>query len=326
MPESLRPHALTAINRALPSGSPIVLTCRTAEYEAAIMKGDVITAAAVIEAQPVRPDEAAFWLRSGIPPYRVSFWEPVFNHLRRQPDSPLAQALTTPLAVWLVRAVFSGPDCDPAELTDTSRFATPAMIEDYLLDALIPTLLNEWELAPHGMSDAALRGTADDARRYLAFLAAHLTRLGTRDFAWWELHRALHPIVPRLVIGLAVGLFGGLLAEIVSGSRTGVLIGIAAGIISTFLSSSSASPPGYASFRKRSWKCLSRAQVRGAGRGWAAGWCCAGPIGRVQRRPGAGATGRRGNHEQRARLRHRPRGWVGRRGCPRRRGTAADSR
>jgi hypothetical protein len=257
MPESLRPYALTAINRALPSASPIVLTCRTAEYEAAVRKGDVITAAALIEAQPVRPDEAAFWIRSGIPPYRMSLWEPVFNHLRSEPDCPLAQALTTPLAVWLVRAVFSRPDRDPTELTDTNRFATPTMIENHLLDVLILTLINGSEVAPYGMSDAAGRGADDDARRYLVFLAAHLTRLGTRDFAWWELHRALHPIVPRLVIGLAVGLFAGLLAEIVSGPRTGLLIGISAGIISAFLSSSSASPPGYASFRKRSWKRIS---------------------------------------------------------------------
>ena len=49
----------------------------------------------------------------------------------------------------------------------------------------------------------------------------------------------------------------GLLAEIVSGPPTGLLIGISAGIIAAFLSSSTASSPGYASFRKRSWKRLS---------------------------------------------------------------------
>jgi hypothetical protein len=258
MPEQLRTAAITAINRALPATSSIVLTCRTAEYESAVRKGDVITAAALIETQPLGSDEAVSWLRSGIPPHRVSAWEPLFSTLEQQPDGPLARALATPLNAWLIRAVCSGPDRDPAELADTSRFATSAMIENYLLDNLVPVLITQGELALDAASGTVWRGTADDASRCLTFLAAHLTHLGTRDFAWWELRRALHPVTARLVISLAVGLCGGLLAGMVFGSRAGLLAGIAVGMVSVFLGSSSASLPGYASFRYRSWKRLSR--------------------------------------------------------------------
>lgn len=256
MPEPLRPHAMTAINRAL-SSSPMVLTCRTAEYETAVRKGDVITAAALIEAQPVRPDEAVSWLQSGIPPYRMASWKPIFDRLQTDVHGPLAQALTTPLSVWLVRTVFSGPDSNPAVLVDTSRFATPAAIENYLLDALIPALIIGNELPLNEMPPVTRRGPTDDACRDLAFVAAHLARMGTEDFAWWELHKTLPMVVPRLAIGVAVGLVVGVLAEIVSGWSAGLLIGIFAGAVSFFLSSSSAAPPGYASFRKRSWKRFS---------------------------------------------------------------------
>ena len=256
MPESLRPYAMTAINRAL-SGSPMVLTCRTAEYETAVREGDVITAAALIEAQPVKPAEAVTWLRSGIPPYRMALWKPIFGSLRAEPPGPLAQSLTTPLSVWLVRTVFSDPNSDPAVLVDTSRFATPTTIENYLLDALIPVLIMGNEQPSHEVPHATWHGSVDDARRDLAFVAAHLARMGTGDFAWWELHRTLPAIVPRLAIGVAVGLVAGVLAEIISGWPAGLPIGILAGTASFFLSSSSASPPGYASFQERSWKRFS---------------------------------------------------------------------
>ena len=159
LPEPVRARALEAINRELPAASPLVLTCRTAEYLAAVRSGDVLTGAALVQAQPVRPAQAVTWLRSGIPPHRLPDWKPVFSQLRQQPDGSLAQALRTPLAVWLVRAVYHQPGRDPAELTDASRFATSDAIRDHLLDALIPALITRGGADPPG------RWTAADACR-----------------------------------------------------------------------------------------------------------------------------------------------------------------
>jgi NACHT domain-containing protein len=157
LPEPVRASALEAINRELPAASPLVLTCRTAEYLAAVRSGDVLTGAALVQAEPVRPAQVANWLRSGIPPHRLPDWKPVFRQLRQQPDGPLAQALRTPLAVWLIRSVYRQPGRDPAELTDVNRFATPDAIRDYLLDALIPALVSTDAATASGPAAATSR-------------------------------------------------------------------------------------------------------------------------------------------------------------------------
>jgi len=125
----------------------------------------------------VRPAQAAAWLRSGIPPHRLPDWKPVFSQLRQQPDGPLAYVLRTPLAVWLVRAVYHPPGRDPAELTDATRFGTPDAVRDYLLDALIPALVST------GAAGPPRRWAAADAAGWLSFIADLLAQDGTRDLA-----------------------------------------------------------------------------------------------------------------------------------------------
>jgi hypothetical protein len=97
--------------------------------------------------------------------------------------------------VWLVRTVYRQPGRDPAELTDATRFATPDAIGDYVLDALIPALVST------GAADPPGRWAAADAVGWLSFIADLLAREGTRDLAWWRLHRALPSIAPRLIGG-----------------------------------------------------------------------------------------------------------------------------
>ncbi|HYW25991.1 MAG TPA: hypothetical protein VE953_17595 [Terriglobales bacterium] len=211
LPDAAVAAAVTMINRA-GLERPVVVACRTREFAQAVHASDVLTAAAVVELEPVGPDQAERYLRLTTPPDdRLARWEPVFAELRRGPSSPVAAALSTPLMVTLTRTVYAlDRAADPGELV---RCASREAIEDRLLDALLPALFGA----------GSTRWTADRARVWLAFLAAHLRRRGTRDLAWWELARggALRWIRRGLGLGFVAGLVAGLLAELVADLATG---------------------------------------------------------------------------------------------------------
>jgi hypothetical protein len=59
--ELIEPHpakALRALYESVTADDPLIITCRTAEYTKAVEEGDVLTAAAVIHAHPVVPEDA----------------------------------------------------------------------------------------------------------------------------------------------------------------------------------------------------------------------------------------------------------------------------
>ncbi|MDT9682653.1 NACHT domain-containing protein [Streptomyces sp. TRM76323] len=218
LPAELRPRALAAVNRAVAVHEPLVLASRTAEYRAAVEAGDVVTAAAAVVALPVKAEDVVAYLQSVVAPRRAAAWRPVTEEITRNPDGPLARALSLPLNVWLARTVYSAPDSDPAELL---RHSDAESVRRHLLDSLVPAVF-AGEPAPadpsgtHVRRTAANRWRADDAELSLGFLARHLQRQGTDDIAWWELHRALppNPVGPLSgpVAGAAVGLGAGCMA------------------------------------------------------------------------------------------------------------------
>ncbi len=112
-------------------------------------------------------------------------WAPVFQLLGT--GAPAGQALTTPLMVGLARAIYSPR---PGELAGTLRDPaeprSPALadrnaVESLLFDAFIPAAYRDRS-----------GGKAQDAERWLTFLARHLDHeIGGSDIAWWQLQRAL---------------------------------------------------------------------------------------------------------------------------------------
>lgn len=66
-PEQVRPKILARLNEV--ASDPLVLTCRTAEYEAAVSAPgeDALTGGAVIEPDPVDPRRCC-QIRRGLPP------------------------------------------------------------------------------------------------------------------------------------------------------------------------------------------------------------------------------------------------------------------
>jgi hypothetical protein len=186
--EPLRSAALTGL-RALTT-APLVLTCRTGEYAQAVTAG-VLVGAAVVEMAPVDATAAAAYLtQSGTAD--TTRWEPVITALRLGTGNPCQQALRNPLMLSLARIVYQAPSADPAELT---TYTTIAQVEDRLLDGLLPAVYG------HEVTDT----TAEQARRWMSFLARHLDVLGPGAIAWWRLPHCIPEWQQRVVAGLAYG-------------------------------------------------------------------------------------------------------------------------
>ena len=227
MPASRRPAALRSINRSAAAGDSLVVTSRLAEYRAAVTAGDVITGAAVIEAQPVRAVDAISYLRHTTPPgERTQRWAPVFGHLAEAPDGPVVAALTSPLVVVTARLVYAG-DRDPGELTDPARFPDRAAVEDHLLDELIPTLLERDAHRDDPPGHGRRWRDPEAVHRWLVFLATHAHRLGTYDIAWWRLPEALPALANRRWRALVAGAMAGVVALVLFSSGTVASRGLA---------------------------------------------------------------------------------------------------
>ncbi|GAA4630811.1 NACHT domain-containing protein [Actinoallomurus vinaceus] len=226
LPEHVQPRVLSALNAAATTEA-VILTCRTAEYRHVVelSGGHMLAGGAVIEPRTVKAADAAAYIRNRLPPSRQADWAAVLSSLTGNPDGPLVRALSTPLALWLLRKVYIDTRRDPAPLRDRTRFPTADAVTEHLLDDLVDATLaaNPPEHDPDDPNDydhpfrPLRRWDPDDARRWLSFLAHHMSETGTRDLQWWRLHRAVHrrwgtlggKVTVGLVVGLTVGLTGG---------------------------------------------------------------------------------------------------------------------
>jgi hypothetical protein len=230
-PSELQAAAIDAIDQATAGGRPLVVTCRSAEYEEAVLRGGtLLAAAAVVEIEPIGLEDAVSFLTARQPAGDTR-WQPVVEHLRRHPRGPLAQALSTPLMVDLARTAYSGPATDPAELSEAARFPDRAAIEEHLLDAFLPAAYPRRPPPPApaaGMRPAALHQYGpEQARRWLTFLARHLKRTRTRDFAWWQLAEAIPRLTRGLIFGLPPALIFAVAGDLAGGYAVGIVYGVA---------------------------------------------------------------------------------------------------
>ncbi|WP_289940546.1 NACHT domain-containing protein [Streptomyces sp. S.PNR 29] len=238
MPESSRPDAIRHLNATLDLETPVILTSRTDEYRRTIESADVFTAAAVIELQPLSLDQLVGYLpfttrRTNGEAHGAltTKWTPVLDYLRESGTDAVAQALievlSTPLMSSMARVAYSDTSADPLELIDI-RFADTSVLEKHLLNSFVFA-----SYFPHASTSTAPLGSArtgryrpEQAQVWLTFLASHLSRLGTRDIAWWQY---IHG-VPRGVRGLAAGLVSGVLFGLVGGIAADPAIGFAYGL------------------------------------------------------------------------------------------------
>ncbi|MGW1145610.1 NACHT domain-containing protein [Streptomyces sp. NPDC002454] len=202
MPEPSRRDAVQRINESCGEVAGLVLTCRSVEYQDVIKGGSpVLRRAPVVEIAPVRPEDAVGYLRGVSWPAGVD-WEPVYEQLSAEPGGPVAEALSTPLALSLIRTVYGWCDRRPSELLD---FPSRHSLEDHLLDHVVTAA---YAPAPDdgGGGDAQdWQRSAQRAEEHLTYLAAHLQEHHERDLLWWTMSSRLSSRLTGLALGTAVG-------------------------------------------------------------------------------------------------------------------------
>jgi tetratricopeptide (TPR) repeat protein len=233
LPTEARTKVVTALNRSLGVEDQLILTCRTEEYVSAVRAaGDVLSSAVVIEPEPISPTAAADYLESKLPRAPGTTWTRILGWLR-EPDRPrgppeaLAEVVSTPLGLWLIRSVYIGPGADPSLLLSAERFATGSDLRSHLFERLVPALIDSRPpVRDRGAPFRPRRSyKADQVQGWLGFLAHGFSLLpaldgqtGSRDFGWWQLARISErrgvTLTIRCALGVVVGILAGLAEKV----------------------------------------------------------------------------------------------------------------
>lgn len=268
--EAARGAILLALNSTLAGDDQLILTSRTKEYAEAVTSADVLTSAAVIEAQPLAPDDVADYLASCLPPCPPPGWRRLLRKLREdtRSPSPLVEICSTPLGVWLLRNAYMKHDADPEPLLKRRRFSNAAKLRSHLFDQLIPALVQS-RAPDENTAELFLprrRHDSEKATRWLRHLAYLLNeaptkegQTGTRDFAWWRLAgQTMSRRTVGSIAGYTVGAVFALISALVLGftqQQDGVNYALwaatGAGLNVGFWANWAAEPPGFAALYLR---------------------------------------------------------------------------
>ncbi|WP_329375270.1 NACHT domain-containing protein [Streptomyces sp. NBC_01483] len=137
-------HVLQALNtyRDGVTALPMVITCRSAEYQELSVLGARAEDAALVEMCPVNAQQILAFIAARVRDRER--WRAVLDHLGAHSFGPLAQVLSSPL--WLTSAVAAyeqrdvatgGYLLDPGDLLDITKFGTEEAVRDHLLGLLI---------------------------------------------------------------------------------------------------------------------------------------------------------------------------------------------
>ena len=233
IPDQVRGSAISRINDALRPGERVVVTCRSKEYRDAVRPPEgvevTLRAAAAVQLRPLKADDVRDYLCDDAGgPVTKARWDPVLAVLGT--GALAAQALSTPLMVSLARAIYNPRPGDlTGTLRDPAELCSPALadrraVESLLFDAFIP--------AAYG-HDPVGRWKAQDAERWLVFLACHLElTIGNPFLAWWQLPLAIRGFETYALGIMAVpAVSAGVLAGVLARSAGGVLAGVVLGTI-----------------------------------------------------------------------------------------------
>lgn len=157
MPARRAEQIVRVLNEPMgPTNAPVVLTCRTADYSAALQD------ATVIELEPLTVDQIAAWLAHRFPGTVESRWAPVIATMRKHPGGRLAKALASPLRLYLAVTVYADAASAPRELIGLK----PDQLERHLTEGLVGALL------AHSPLPWGARGNEAAVTRWLCTVAA----------------------------------------------------------------------------------------------------------------------------------------------------------
>jgi NACHT domain len=257
IPDAVRGTAIARMNEALRPGEKVVVTCRVAQYAAAVRPmanlGVTLHAAAVVQLSPLSPEAVSSYLRDAGGPLSPQRWDTVVTAMGSA--APVGQALKTPLMVGLARAIYNprpgeltGSLPDPAELCDIQVLPDKISVEHHLFDAFIPAA---YRAMPDRADMHSRYWTAMRVEPWLVFLARHLECTVRRpDFSWWELERAMPRTVTAMAAAVATVLGIGLALVATTGTGAGLTprlwfgltAGLAAGAAIAFMGHGARSP------------------------------------------------------------------------------------
>jgi tetratricopeptide (TPR) repeat protein len=267
LPTEWHCRALEALYRFSAAGRPLIVACRSQEYEQAVIRsGVVLSRAAVVEIDPIDAVQAIAFL--SVPAPGRSRWQPVFEHLRQHPHGPLAQALSTPLMVVLASTTYRSPTTDPSVLLE---FRDKASVVRVLIDRFVTSVYQADHPEPRAVARAQRLRSYEPGRagRWLSCLAYHLYQAGTPDLWWWQLSpgllaarpkrvQRLVPILTVLIVAIAVGVVTGMVVGIWPAVRAAA---VAFGVVAVSASGVFRSlwPGGYPpyvvlKYRSRRWR------------------------------------------------------------------------
>ncbi|MEV0269470.1 NACHT domain-containing protein [Hamadaea sp. NPDC050747] len=219
--EDVRPGALSGIARAVRRRDEVVVTSRPDEFEEAVAVEGPLPGAGVVELADLEAGDVDRHLRASAGGQSAK-WRTVLDELRGHPDGPLAQALSTPLMVWLAVTVYRGQDADPSELLGPELRDSREAIELHLLQGLVPAVYDR------ARNPRRRRWTPVKARRWLGSIAYRMTQ-GGGALVWSLLPGSLsHTAVAVFgaVAGGAAGYALGKALGLVIGVVTGALVGV----------------------------------------------------------------------------------------------------
>jgi hypothetical protein len=224
IPEELRPGALRALSQQ--ATFRLIILTRSDEMAAAAAHGS-LDGAAAIEFQDVDPATAADYLMRVQRDPAPKGWKELTSRLRRNPGSPISQALSSPLTLTLVRDTYRGGD-DVKELLDfcdaANRHASRDHIANHLLDRVLPAAYVQRP------GESPLRYDLQTAQHALRCIAARMNRDGSRDLLWWWI-RVWAPSAPQVITtALIFGLTGGLAFGLAFGLKFGVVFAVMSGL------------------------------------------------------------------------------------------------
>ncbi|SDK50239.1 hypothetical protein SAMN05216298_0301 [Glycomyces sambucus] len=227
IPAPARPAAFTGLQHALDSSAaPIVVTSRPDEFTGAhAASGLHVEGWSTVALRPVSPVQARTYLEKGHDP---DHWTAVFDKLGRA-NSPVAQALSTPLMVFLCREVYRHQQPDSAIL---AGLESRSAVEQHLVAHYLPAVYDTHGQSTNSeeVSSDRSASSAEQAERYLRFIATHLQKTGASTFAWWELPRSWSSRKMSVAIGLMVGLMTGLGFGLTGGLAFGLGFGLGFGL------------------------------------------------------------------------------------------------
>jgi hypothetical protein len=223
--------AFAKLSEAARQNQALIITCRTREYAQIVNDArHPMPRTPVIRLHPLPPDAVRQYLLRA--PGQVA---QLADKVTAAPDGPLAIALRSPLALWLVTTVYQDGDKDPTEL---ARYPSPDKILEHLLDGLVTAAYS----SPAGDLPAIDDPVAvETARRRLIKVADYLgPKLERQNIDWW----ALPEYVPRWftgsIVGTLVGCILGVAVGVAAATRfsdhAGVRLGITFAVVTGILS------------------------------------------------------------------------------------------